>query len=78
MNDPTYFEKGREQGRLEGRIQSMESRFSHVEQALERIETRLARMEKHENQLSGVWWVFGAVGTVIAGVFAVVVGHFWK
>ena len=76
--DSSYFEKGREQGRIEGRLTTIEDRYTHLDIILERIDARLARIEKRESELTGAWWVFGFIATLISAGMAILTSHFWK
>jgi len=68
----------RDFGRMEGQIKAMDDRLSRIEEIVERIDTRLASIETHENQLRGAWWVLAGIATIIGVVIGIVVNHFWK
>lgn len=79
MSDQTtHTDLHRDLGRVEGSIAAMESRFQRVEEIVERIDARLARIEATENQRKGAWWAIVTTSATIGTFAGTLISHFWK
>ncbi len=78
MTDFSHNDLHRDMGRMEGQLSAMDDRLSKIETIVERIDARLAKIEQHEGQLRGAWWVLAAIATIVGGLAAVAINHLWK
>lgn len=78
MTQPNHAELQRDFGRMEGKQDAMGTRLDKIEELLERIDARLAKLEAKENQRKGAvaaLMVFsGAVGGLVAKFGAFIFG----
>jgi 3-dehydroquinate dehydratase len=56
----------------------VEDRFAQIVASLERIDARLAKIETRENERRGAWVILVALGSILSGLGAWLVEHFWK
>ena len=68
----------RDLGKLEGEMAAVKDHLEKIDVVLERIDSRLARIEAAENTRKGAFsigqWLVGVIG---AGV-ALFIQHFWR
>ncbi len=60
-------------GRLEGEVLAMKDRFDRFEQLLERIDSRLMKLENLENQRKGGFYVLAIAAATIGAVVSWVI-----
>jgi septal ring factor EnvC (AmiA/AmiB activator) len=68
MNAPSHTDLYQGLGRLEGATTAMEARLDRIEDVLERIDKRLAKIEAKEDQRKGAVATLVAIGGVIGGL----------
>ncbi|MDK4804961.1 MAG: hypothetical protein OC190_00260 [Novosphingobium aromaticivorans] len=68
----------RDLGRLEGRFDAVEDRLAQIAASLEQIDARLTKIEIRENERRGAWVILVALGSILSGLGAWLVEHFWK
>jgi len=68
MTMTTHTDLSRDMGRVEGKQDAMGARLDKIEDLLERIDSRLARLEAAENKRKGAVAMLVAFGGVIGGL----------
>jgi len=78
MNPPNHTDLSRDMGRVEGKQDAMGARLDKIEDLLERIDSRLARLEASENKRKGAVGALmlfaGFVGGLVAKFGALIFG----
>ncbi len=71
----TNLDLSRDIGRMEAEIAGVKHRLDKIDDVLERIDSRLARMETIESERKGTWKTIAAFAAMVGGVAAAVVKY---
>ena len=67
---------------MEGRLDGMDERLSKIETIVERIDSRMAKLETKDHRRVGAWGVLELIGAavvmLIGGIGSTIIAHFWK
>lgn len=82
MTTPTHNELQRDMGRMEGKQDAMGARLDRLEKIIEdgfaEVRREIAELKADKSERKGALAVLAIVASVIGGVVAFVVEHFWK